>query len=129
MFDTIRVVVADDIDDVRALLRMNLEIDGRFEIVGEAGTGADAIRVVRELQPDAIILDLMMPEMSGIEAIPVILRDAPRTKIMVLSAYDERRRVKAINAGAHNYEFKGQDLVRRITSGLIALCEPEAIWG
>ena len=128
MFDTIRVVVADDIEDVRVLLKMNLEIDGRFEIVGEAGTGNEAVKVVRELQPDAIILDLMMPEKTGIEAIPEILTSAPDTKIMVLSAYDERRRMKAIHAGAHNYEFKGQDLIRRVTSGLVTMCNPEAAW-
>ena len=128
MFDTIRIVVADDTEDVRLLLRMNLEIDGRFEIVGEAGTGTEAIKVVRELQPDAIILDLMMPEKSGIEAIPEILSSAPQTKIMVLTAYDERRRVKAINAGAHNYQFKGQDLIRRVTSSLVHMCNPEAAW-
>ena len=128
MFDTIRVVVADDVEDVRLLLRMNLEIDGRFEIVGEAGDGNEAVKVVQELQPDAIILDLMMPEKSGIEAIPEILMSAPSTKILVLTAHDERRRVKAINAGAHVYEFKGNDLIRRITSGLVSLCNPEATW-
>lgn len=128
MFDTIRVVVADDIQDFRQLLRMNLEIDGRFEIIGEAGDGNEAIQLVRELQPDAIILDLMMPEKSGIEAIPDILRDSPKTKILVLTAHDERRRVKAEAAGAHEYEFKGQDMIRRITSGLIDMCNPEAQW-
>ena len=128
MFDTIRIVVVDDVPDVRDLLRMNLEIDGRFEIIGEAGNGNEAIKLVKELQPDAIILDLMMPEKSGIEAIPDIIRDSPDTKIVVLTAHDERRRMKAQAAGAHQYEFKGQDMIRRITSQLIDLCNPEATW-
>ena len=128
MFDTIRVVVADDVEDVRVLLRMNLEIDGRFEIVGEAQDGVEAVQVVRELQPDAVILDLMMPRKNGIEAIPEILQSAPNTKILVLTAHDERRRVKAEAAGAHEYQFKGQDLVRRVTSDLVTMCDPEMRW-
>ena len=128
MFDTIRVLVVDDVADVRTLLRMNLEIDGRFEIIGEAGDGDEAVKLVRELQPDAVILDLMMPQKTGIEAIPEILQSSPDTKIVVLTAHDERRRVKAINAGAHVYEFKGQDMIRRLTSGLIDLCDPESAW-
>ena len=128
MFDTIRVVVADDVEDVRVLLRMNLEIDGRFEIVGEAQDGVEAVQVVRELQPDAVILDLMMPRKNGIQAIPEILRSAPNTKILVLTAHDERRRVKAEAAGAHEYQFKGQDLVRRVTSDLVTMCDPEMRW-
>ncbi len=128
MFDTIRVLVVDDVPDVRNLLRMNLEIDGRFEIIGEAGNGNEAIKLVQELQPDAVILDLMMPGKSGIEAIPDIIRDSPDTKIVVLTAHDERRRMKAEAAGAHQYEFKGQDMIRRLTSHLIDLCNPEATW-
>ena len=128
MFDTIRVVVADDVEDVRILLRMNLEIDGRFEIVGEAGDGVEAVQAARELQPDAIVLDLMMPKKGGIEAIPEIIRNAPRTKILVLTAHDERRRMKAEAAGAHDYQFKGEDLIRRVTSGLVSLCDPDMRW-
>ena len=128
MFDTIRVLVVDDVADIRHLLRMNLEIDGRFEIIGEAGDGEEAVKLVRELNPDAVILDLMMPKKSGIEAIPEIIQSSPHTKILVLTAHDERRRMKAAAAGAHEYEFKGQDMIRRITSGLIDLCDPEATW-
>ncbi len=128
MFDTIRVVVVDDVEDVRALLRMNFEIDGRFEVIGEGGDGNEAVKLVRDLQPDAVVLDLVMPKKTGIEAIPEILQNAPHTKILVLTAYDERRRVRAAAAGAHEYEFKGLDLIRRVTSGLISLCNPEATW-
>src|SRR3712207_5091305 len=124
MFDTIRVLVVDDVDDVRHLLRMNLEIDGRFEIIGEAGDGEEAVQLVRELHPDAVILDLMMPKKSGIEAIPEIIMSSPETKIVVLTAHDERRRLKAEAAGAHQYEFKGEDMIRRLTSQLIDLCNP-----
>ena len=82
---SIRVVLADDSDEVRTMLRMALEIDGRFEVVGEAADGEQAVGAVKDLRPDAIFLDLMMPEVSGLEAIPRIRAECPDTKIVVLS--------------------------------------------
>jgi len=82
---SIRVVLADDSDEVRTMLRIALEIDGRFDVVGEAANGEEAVGAVKDLRPDAIFLDLMMPEVGGLEAIPLIRNECPDTKIVVLS--------------------------------------------
>ena len=82
---SIRVVLADDSDEVRSMLRMALEIDGRFDVVGEAANGEEAVGAVKDLRPDAIFLDLMMPELGGLDAIPLIRDECPDTKIVVLS--------------------------------------------
>ena len=82
---SITVVLADDSDEVRTMLRMALEMDGRFEVVGEAANGEEAVGAVKDLQPDAIFLDLVMPEVGGLEAIPRIRDESPDTKIVVLS--------------------------------------------
>ena len=81
----IRVVLADDSDDVRDMLRMALEMDGRFDVVGEAANGQEAVELVGVERPDAIFLDLMMPVLDGLHAIPQIRRQSPDTKIIVLS--------------------------------------------
>jgi DNA-binding NarL/FixJ family response regulator len=81
----IRVVLADDSDDVRDMLRMALEMNGHFDIVGEAANGEEAVRLVSEHQPDAIFLDLVMPVLDGLKAIPKIKASSPETKIVVLS--------------------------------------------
>jgi DNA-binding NarL/FixJ family response regulator len=81
----IRVVLADDSDDVREMLRMALEMDGRFDIVGEAGNGEEAVSMVSDQRPDAIFLDLVMPVLDGLKAIPRIRDSSPETKIVVLS--------------------------------------------
>ena len=95
---TIRVVLADDSEEIRNMLRMALEMDGRFEVVGEAANGDEAVVAVKDHQPDAIFLDLMMPEVGGLEAIPRIRTECPDTKIVVLSvaanhpaSFDARR--------------------------------------
>jgi DNA-binding NarL/FixJ family response regulator len=82
---TIRVVLADDSDDVRDMLRMALEMDGRFDVVAEASNGEEAVRLASEHQPDAIFLDLVMPVLDGLKAIPKIRASSPETKIVVLS--------------------------------------------
>ena|SRR5438105_5845889 len=82
---SIRVVLADDSDDARDMLRMALEMDGRFEVVAEAANGDEAIRLVEAHRPDAIFLDLMMPVLDGLRAIPEIRTQSPETKIIVLS--------------------------------------------
>ena len=81
----IRVVLADDSDDVRNMLRMALEMDGRFDVVGEASNGEEAVQMVTENRPDAIFLDLVMPVLDGLKAIPKIKASSPETKIVVLS--------------------------------------------
>ena len=118
----IRVVLVDDTEEIRRLLRMTLEIDGRFEIVDEAGDGVAAVRIVGEKQPDAVVLDLAMPIMDGLQAIPEIRRSAPQAKILVLSGFDaDQMSTEAISRGAHGYVEQGGDLSDLATM-LVSLC-------
>ena len=83
--DAIRVVIADDEDDVRLLLRVQLEQEG-FEIAGEATDGRSAIEQCDETQPDAVVLDLLMPGVNGFEAIPALRREHPGLAIVAYTA-------------------------------------------
>ena len=84
---TRRVLVVDDDADLRFLLRMALDRDGVSTVVGEATNGREAIDVAREHQPDVIVLDQMMPLMTGTEAIPGLREAAPAARIVMYSAY------------------------------------------
>ena len=102
MTASIRVLLADDLRQIRAILRRALERDGRFEIVGEASTGIEAVEMAGSLHPDAIVLDLSMPEMDGAQAIPEIIERSPSTKIVVLSGFVEMA-PDVLRAGAHGF--------------------------
>jgi DNA-binding NarL/FixJ family response regulator len=118
-----RVLLVDDTPEIRELLRITLEIDGRFEIVGEAEDGAAAIDLTESEVPDAVVLDLAMPVMDGLQAIPEIRKHCPNTKILVLSGFDARQMSKeAISRGAHAYVEKGQNITELATM-LVELCE------
>jgi diguanylate cyclase (GGDEF)-like protein/PAS domain S-box-containing protein len=86
--DPVRVVLADDRSELRATVRLALELAGGFDVVGEAGTGTEAIAVAREKQPDLLLLDVLMPGMTGLEAMPYIANVAPQTKVVILTAID-----------------------------------------
>ena len=102
MQSQIRVLLADDLRQIRAVMRRALERDGRFEIVGEASEGLEAVEMAEALKPDAIILDLAMPGMDGMTAIPAILQSTPSTKIVVLSGFVEMA-PDVLRAGAHGF--------------------------
>jgi PAS domain S-box-containing protein len=102
------VVIADDSDDIRLLLRTQLEADGRFAVVGEAADGAAAVEVARSLQPDLIVLDLAMPNVDGLQALPMIREVAPSARVVVLSGFDPRTvGPKVLAAGAARCIEKG----------------------
>jgi CheY-like chemotaxis protein len=82
----VRVLLADDLADIRLVIRLLLEADGRAEVVGEATDGAEAVRLASELRPDAVILDLRMPGMDGVQALPLIREVSPGTVVVALSA-------------------------------------------
>src|SRR5437588_12716538 len=85
-----RVVIAEDDPDIRFLVADVLESDGRFQVVAEASNGAEAVRLAEEHQPDAVVLDLMMPVMDGGTALPKIRQVAPKAAVVVLSVIAER---------------------------------------
>ena len=105
-----RVVVVDDQADMRMLLRIWLEGDPGFEVVGEAADGLAAVEVVRDTQPDAVVLDLEMPRQSGLETLPLLREVAPRATVVVFSADDEVD--AAMDAGAHAFVSKGHSISR-----------------
>jgi CheY-like chemotaxis protein len=109
----VRIVLVDDSDDLRMLLRVHLGLAGSIDIVGEAASGRDAVDVVARTLPDAVLLDLAMPDGNGLDAIPEIRRVSPDTRIVMLSGFGrEHLGRRALEAGADAYVEKGSlDLV------------------
>ena len=104
-----RVLLCDDSPQIRALLRIVLELEGN-EVVSVAGNGREAVEEAERLQPDVVLLDLSMPVMDGLEALPEIRRVAPEARIIVLSGFDNDRLVsQALALGADHYVPKGGD--------------------
>jgi DNA-binding NarL/FixJ family response regulator len=104
---TIRIAIVDDHDVVRQGLRMFLSLDPELEIIGEARNGAEAVTLARELHPDVVLMDLLMPVMDGITATTHILREAPGTEVLALTSVLEDASVTgAIRAGAIGYLLK-----------------------
>jgi NarL family two-component system response regulator LiaR len=98
---TIRLLIADDHKVVRQGLRMVLELDPDLEVVGEASNGEEALRMVRRLEPDVVLMDLLMPVMSGIEATREIRRELPKVEDASVAG--------AIRAGAIGYLLKNTE--------------------
>jgi len=103
----IRAVVVDDHAVVRSGIKLLLEREDDIEVVGEAGNAKDAIFRARALKPDVILLDIVMPGQSGIEVLPSLLKEAPETRVLVLSMQDDPSYVReAFAAGASGYVLK-----------------------
>ena len=104
---SVRVLIVDDHAVVRSGLRLVLEAEEDLEPVGEAGTAREAIFEARSTKPDVILLDVVMPEQSGLEAIPTLLKESPEVKVLVLSMQDDPQYVReAFAAGASGYVLK-----------------------
>jgi len=105
-----RVLIADDHSIVRQGLRMFLSADPEFEVVGEARDGAEAVKLARQLRPDVVLMDLLMPVMDGIKAIAAIRREVPDTEVVALtSVLEDAAIIDAVRAGAIGYLLKDTD--------------------
>ncbi|MCC7449678.1 MAG: response regulator transcription factor [Anaerolineae bacterium] len=114
----IRILLADDHSVVRQGLRMFLNLDPDFEIVGEAADGREALKLAHELTPDVILMDLLMPVMDGLQATAAVKRELPDIEVIALtSVLEDSSIVGAIRAGAIGYLLKdteASDLIRAI---------------
>ncbi len=107
---TIRILLVDDHRVVREGLRMFLGLDSEFEIVGEASNGAEGVRVAREVRPDVVLMDLVMPVMDGIAATEAIRQELPDTEVIALtSLLNDSSVIGAVRAGAIGYLLKNTD--------------------
>jgi DNA-binding NarL/FixJ family response regulator len=117
----IRLLLVDDNADLRFLVRTAVEARGGFEVVGEADNGRDGVERAREQQPDLVVLDLDMPSMGGLEALPLLRAAAPAAQVVVLSSFrreDYEGQVRA--GGAIGYLEKGIT-ARRLVDELLAM--------
>jgi DNA-binding NarL/FixJ family response regulator len=106
----ISVVVADDHPLVRQAMRAVLEADPDIAVVGEVGDGLEAVRLVESLQPDVLLLDLILPGLTGLDVVPIVRQRSPRTHIVIFSGYaDEELVLQALRGGAIAYVLKGGD--------------------
>ena len=112
------ILIADDHPLLREALRQTLSSRKDMEVVGEASDGEEAINLASQLKPDIVVMDIMMPNIDGIEASRQIKKVAPNTAILILTAYDDENYVIGLlDAGAAGYLLKsarGQDLVQAI---------------
>src|SRR5512132_556688 len=119
-----RVLIVDDHAVVRSGLHLLLDAEDDIEVVGEAGDIRTAVFEAREQQPNVILMDVVMPEHSGIEGVPQVLKEAPDAKVLMLSMQDDPRYVReAFSAGASGYVLKEAvdaevvDAVREVANG------------
>jgi NarL family two-component system response regulator LiaR len=114
----IRIVLADDHPMTRGGIRFALETQSDFEVVGEADNGAEAVRLVDDLRPNVVLMDLGMPVMNGVEATRRIRAAHPEVHVLVFTAYgDDENVVEALRAGAVSYLLKdtrGEDLCQAV---------------
>jgi DNA-binding NarL/FixJ family response regulator len=106
----INVLLGDDHTLVREGLRRYIESTDGIEVLGEASTGAEMVALARETEADIVVLDIRMPEMDGIEAARRLSEQVPETRVVMLTAYDDRHFVvEAVRAGAKGYVLKSKD--------------------
>jgi two-component system, NarL family, response regulator NreC len=104
---SVRVLIVDDHAVFRAGLKLLIDAEDDLEAVGEAGTARDAIFQARALEPDVVLLDIVMPDQSGLDAMPTLLHERPEMKVLILSMQDDPQYIRqAFAAGASGYVLK-----------------------
>jgi two-component system response regulator NreC len=104
---SVRVLIVDDHAVFRAGLKLLIDAEADLEAVGEAGTARDAVFQARALKPDVILMDVVMPDQSGLDVVPTLLHERPETKVLVLSMQDDPQYVRqAFANGASGYILK-----------------------
>jgi DNA-binding NarL/FixJ family response regulator len=124
---TVRVVLADDQPLIRAGLRVLIADTPDLHIVGEAGTGAQAVQLVRDIQPDVVVMDIRMPGMDGIEATRIITAGSETARVLVLTTFDDDDYVyAALRAGASGFLVKDMAL-EDILAGIRVVAAGDAL--
>ncbi|HJR44984.1 MAG TPA: response regulator [Actinomycetota bacterium] len=124
MGEPIKVLLVDDDESIRTLLRYSFGADPRFKVVGEAYDGRSAMRAMEVEKPDVVVLDLVMPLMDGYHAIPQIVMGAPETKILVLTDADVNE-TELMYKGAHSVRAKNEVLDGYgVMEAAALLCQP-----
>ena len=102
-----RILLVDDHEMVRLGLKSYFDLQDDVEVVGEAANGSQGIDLALELRPDVIVMDIVMPEMNGIDATLAILKEWPEAKILIVTSYlDNEKIMPVLNAGAKGYMLK-----------------------
>jgi DNA-binding NarL/FixJ family response regulator len=114
----ITIILADDHNVVRQGLRAILEAEGNLRVIGEAGRGLEAIRLVERLRPNVLVLDLKIPELSGLEVARQVRRRSPKTRVVILSMHSDKSYVlEALRNGAAGYVLKdssAEELIKAV---------------
>ena len=114
---TTKILLVDDVDEVRRALRTLLSLSDEIEIIGEAANGLEAVRLAESLQPDVILMDLEMPVMEGYEATRRIKSNFPACRVVALTVHDyESARAKAFQSGVDAFIVKGASVEKIIQS-------------
>ena len=120
----ISVYLVDDVPEMRELIRFGMEDDATFEVVGEAGDGRSALEGIAATNPAAVLLDLSMPDMNGLEAILEIRKSDPDIAIIVLSGFTaDRMATPTLERGADRYIEKGTPMVELLDATRTAVAD------
>lgn len=124
----IRVVVAEDNRNVRQGIRSILNHLPKIQVVGEAEDGREALRLVSELAPDVLLLDVQLPEISGLEVARELTRADRKTRILVVSAYDDPHYIGGmLSAGASGYLLK-DEAACNLVQAVVAVAAGHKVW-
>lgn len=123
----ITVVIADDDSHLRDLLRLRLDLDGRFLVVGEAVDGVHAVEVLRLHRPDAVVLDVGMPRMTGLEVVAQVRDELPDTRIVLFTSLLDPGLIEAADAEGADAYLDKSDIVGGLIPTIVALVRGDPV--